>query len=144
MKRIIVIAFALAAFVTAGSAMAQEHAVKATVPFDFTVGNAHVPAGTYTIWSTGDPGLIEVRNDSGKATIFGSVYTAGKSAQTGKLVFDQYGDRYFLHEILCTDAAMNLEIPVSKSEKKAQQQQQQASLQGDKKDQVFVALNEIK
>lgn len=143
MKRITAIAFALAALVTAGSAMAQEHAVKATVPFDFTVGNAHVPAGTYTIWSAGSSGnLIEVRNDNGKATIFGTAYAAGKSSQTGKLVFDKYGDRYFLHDILCSTVSMNLELPVSKAEKSAQSQQ--ASLQSENKDQVFIALNVMK
>ncbi len=142
MKRIITIAFALATLVTAGSAMAQEHAVKANVPFDFTVGNAHVPAGTYTIWSTGNATMIEIRNDSGKATIFGSVYADGNTSQKGKLVFDKYGDRYFLHEILCSNAGMNMELPVSKTEKSVQRQQ--ASLQSENKDQVFVALNEIR
>jgi hypothetical protein len=142
MKRTIVIAFALAALVTAGTAMAQEHAVKANVPFDFTVGNAHVPAGAYTIWSTGSANLIEIRNDSGKVTIFGSGYTSDQKSETGKLVFDKYGDRYFLREILCSTVALNMELPVSKAEKNAQRQQ--ASLQSENKDQVFVALNEIK
>ena len=50
MKRIASIAlFALVSFVTVGFASAQERAVKADVPFDFTVGNKLVPAGTYTI-----------------------------------------------------------------------------------------------
>ena len=142
MKRTIVIAFALAALVTAGTAMAQEHAVKANVPFDFSVGNAHVPAGTYTIWSTGSTSLIEIRNDSAKVTIFGSGYASDQNAQNGKLVFDKLGDRYFLREVLCSAVAMNMELPVSKAEKNVQKQQ--ASLRSENKEQVFVALNEIK
>ncbi|MBV8675265.1 MAG: hypothetical protein JOZ33_17710 [Acidobacteriaceae bacterium] len=142
MKRITAIAFFALATLVAGSAMAQDHAVKAAVPFDFTVGNAHVPAGTYTIWSTGSANTIELRNDSGTITIFGSVYAADKTSQRGKLVFDKYGDRYFLRDILCSSVAMNLELPVSKAEKNVQRQQ--ASLQSEKNDQIFIALNEMK
>jgi hypothetical protein len=142
MKRITAIAFfAVAALVAAGSAMAQDHAVKATVPFDFTVGNAHIPAGTYTIMTTGSASVIELRNSSGKPTIFGSVYGDGKQTQNNKLVFTKYGDRYFLHEILCSNADMNLELPASKAEKSAQKQE--ASLQQNR-DEVFVALVDIK
>jgi len=143
MKRITAIAFfALAALVTSGSAMAQDHAVKANVPFDFTVGNAHVSAGTYIIMSTGSSNMIELRSDSGKVHIFGSAFSSGKQPATSSLVFDKYGDRYFLHEIRCsTTGTMNLDLPVSKSEKLVQRQQ--ASLQQNR-DEVFVALAEIK
>ncbi len=145
MKRITAIAFcALASLVTAGSAMAQEHAVKATVPFDFAVGNSHLPAGTYTISST-DPGSssgVEIRSDSGKITVLTSAFADGKQSKTGKLVFDKYGDQYFMREILCSDVDMNLELPVSKAEKQAKQQV--ASMQNSNKDQVFVALNEVR
>ena len=54
MKRITSTAlFTLAVLVTAAlvpgtGAMAQGRAVRATVPFDFTVGDKLLPAGTYT------------------------------------------------------------------------------------------------
>ena len=52
MNRISAIAlFVAASFVTAGSALAQDHRVQATVPFSFTVNGATLPAGTYTIGS---------------------------------------------------------------------------------------------
>ena len=143
MKRITAIALFALATLVAGSAMAQEHAVKANVPFDFTVGNAHVPAGTYTISSTSTPAMVELRNASGKVHIFGAAYASGKQPSSNKLVFDKYGDRYFLHEIRCSTAdTMNVDLPVSKSEKWAQKQE--ASLQQNNKDEIFVALAEIK
>ena len=44
MKRITAIAlFTIAGFVTAGSALAQNRAVRADVPFDFTVGDKLLP-----------------------------------------------------------------------------------------------------
>ncbi len=143
MKRMTAIAFfALATLVTAGSAVAQEQAVKANVPFDFAVGNTTVPAGTYTISSAipGDSHVIMLRNHTGKVTIMATAFADGQQSQTGKLVFDKRGDQYFLREILCASVGMNLELPVSKAEKSVQRQE--ASL--PRNDQVFIALNEIK
>jgi len=143
MKRITAIAFfALATLVSAGTAMAQDHSVKANVPFDFTVGNAHVPAGTYTIMSTGSPTTVELRSESGKVHIFGTAYSSGKEPTSSSLVFDKYGDRYFLHEIRCsTVSTMNVDLPITKAEKSALKQE--ASLQQNRNE-IFVALAEIK
>ena len=143
MKRITAIALFALATLVAGTAKAQNHSVKATVPFDFAVGNAHIPAGTYTVSSTGSSSIVRLQNDSAKVNVFGIGFADGKQSQTSKLVFDRYGDRYFLREILCARGDMNVQLPVSKSEKWAQQQQQQASLQ-QSKDEVTVALNEIR
>ena len=141
MKRITAIAIAaLASLVTAGSAVAQGHTVKATVPFDFAVGNSHLPAGTYTISSAdsrSSTGLL-IRSDSGKIAVLINAVADGKQSNTGKLVFDKYGDQYFMREILCSNADMNMELPVSKAEKKAQQLQ--ASLPNGNKEQIFVAV----
>jgi hypothetical protein len=145
MKRITAIAIcALASLVTAGSAVAQGRTVKATVPFDFAVGNSHLPAGTYTISSADSRSLtgLAIRSDSGKITVLTTAFADGKQSKTGKLVFDKYGDQYFMREILCSNADINMELPVSKAEKKVQLQQ--ASLENSNKDQVFVALNEVR
>ena len=53
MNRILSIALVLAStLAAAGTSSAQDHKVKATVPFNFTVGDKTVPAGTYTISSS--------------------------------------------------------------------------------------------
>jgi hypothetical protein len=136
MKRIMSIAlFALVSFVTIGSISAQERAVKANVPFDFTVGNKLVPAGTYTI-SSESPNVVLIRNDGRHVAIFSSAYTDGKQSNTGKLVFHKYGDQYFLSEVLCSSVDLNLEIPTSKAEKRARVQE--ASIHNAS--QVYVAL----
>jgi hypothetical protein len=143
MKRITAIAFfALATLVAASSAVAQEHAVKANVPFDFTVGSTHVPAGPYTIATADqrDSNLIVLRSDTGKVAILATAYADGQKSQAGRLVFDKWGDQYFLREIQCASVDMNLELPVSKAEKSTARQQ--ASLPHDS--QVFIALNEMK
>ena len=141
MKRITSTAlFILAVLVTAAlvpgtGAMAQDRAVRATVPFDFTVGNKLLPAGTYEIWSP-STGTIEVQNrDNHVAMLTTTTYDSHES-RNSVLVFDKYGDQYFLREILCGPASINASLPPTKSEKQARMQQ--AALHNAS--QVFVAV----
>jgi hypothetical protein len=120
MKRITAIALlTIAGFVTAGGALAQDHGVKATVPFDFNVGYKLLPAGTYTIASAGT-GAIEIRSSDRSIAVMSTVLAASNEpAKSGELVFDRYGDQYFLSEVLCPSAALNVHLPTSKLEKRA-------------------------
>ena len=123
MKRITSTAlFTLAALVTAGGAMAQGRAVRATVPFDFTVGDKLLPAGNYEITSP-QTGVIEVQNHDKHVTMLTTARYNSQESQTGKLVFDKYGDQYFLRDVLCEQAAINVNLPRSKAERRARTQQ---------------------
>jgi hypothetical protein len=139
MKRIMSITsialFALASFVTVGSISAQERAVKAAIPFDFTVGDKLLPAGTYTI-STESYGVIKIQNTATHAAMLNTATHDGNESKTAELVFHKYADQYFLNEILCPSSEMNLAVPASKAEKRARAQE--ASL-GNTSD-VFLAL----
>jgi hypothetical protein len=125
MKRITALAlFAIAALATSTGAFAQQPGMKANIPFDFTVGNTWLPAGEYTI-SSPLQSVIAVRNAdrTSAATVVSnhSNYEAGKGS---KLVFLKYGDRYFLHRVLCSsNSAMNLDITSGKAEKEARLQE---------------------
>ena len=119
MKRITAITlFTLATLGAATGALAQR-ALKVTVPFDFTVGNALLPAGQYTIHSS-TPGVIMVQSTDRKYnTSIVTTHGNGESSDGSKIVFDVYGHQYFLHRILCpTSLAMNVDVPTSKLEKK--------------------------
>ena len=124
MKRITAIALlAIANFALAGTSFAQSKLVRANVPFDFTVGKQLLPAGTYTI-KTQSSGLIVIKNQDKPLTVMTIVDQDGaRSPNGGKLMFHKYGDQYFLSEILCDDADMNLKIPDSTKEKKVRLQQ---------------------
>lgn len=141
MKRIMSITsialFALVSFVTVGSISAQERAVKANVPFDFTVGDKLLPAGTYTI-SAENTGVIKIQNRDKHVVILTMTTSDGREAKTGELVFNKYGDQYFLHEILCSSADMNMAVPTSKQEKRARVQEASLNSNGQ---QVYLALN---
>lgn len=122
MKRITALAFfAIANFALAGHSFAQSSGVQATVPFDFTVGNKVLPAGTYIIKTESSTHVIMIRNHDKPISALSAVYQDGKRAQNGgQLVFNKYGAQYFLSEILCDEADMNLKVPTSKTEKRVQ------------------------
>jgi hypothetical protein len=136
MKRITAITlFAIVSFLTAGAALAQDHTIRATVPFDFTVGNKLLPSGTYTI-SSESPNIILIQNREKNVMAMSSTFQGDKQVQSGaKLVFNQYGNQYFLSEVICRYPAMNVEVPVSKLEKRVQHEE--AALRGST--QTFVA-----
>jgi hypothetical protein len=111
----------IASFVTAGRALAQNRAVQATVPFDFIVGNKLLPSGSYTITSVSS-GIIQIQNYDKHVTTLSTFSQDSHESRSGKLVFDKYGDQYFLAEILCPDAAVNVSFPSSKQKKRARTQ----------------------
>jgi hypothetical protein len=136
MKRITAIALlAIANFAVAGTSFAQSRTVQAKVPFDFTVGNKLLPSGTYTIKEQ-STGLIVVKNHDKAIAMMSLVNPDGNTAAGGgKLVFHKYGSQYFLSEILCDSADMNVRVPVSKTEKRVQLQEARIAPRSD----TFVA-----
>ena len=92
---------AVLAFSTA--AYAQQPITRATVPFNFVVGDKLYPAGDYSVAniSIGSPILqITNHNDarSGLALTTACSVPKGKGGQT-QLVFARVGGVYFLHQI---------------------------------------------
>jgi len=116
---------AIANLAMAGTSFAQSNGVRATVPFDFTVANKVLPSGTYTLApESGNPNVIVIRSHDKPIAALSIVQQDGnKSPNGGKLVFHKYGGQYFLSEILCDRADLNVELPTSKKEKRAQLQQ---------------------
>jgi hypothetical protein len=137
MKRIAAIALVVVAgFLTAASGLAQNYGVRATIPFDFTVGDKLLPPGTYTITSFNSHELW-IRNRDKNVSVATIALSSSKDpGNTGKLVFNKYGDQYFLREVLCGSTSMNAELPPSKLEKRVRIQE--ARLVSN--DQVQIAL----
>ena len=107
----------LAAACTAASLQAQSHEARADVPFSFAVGSKQLPAGHYT-FLTGPSDTIVTRNTDNGVVILSRKETAFHPVgYLNVLVFNKYGDQYFLREIRCPSIAMNVEIPQSKMER---------------------------
>lgn len=116
--------------------LAQERAVMANVPFKFMVGTKLLPAGKYTI-SSPLSGVVQIKSADGQiASRLVAVQSYHESNGGTELIFNRYGDRYFLHRILCPSTSrLNLDVPSSKSERKSRMRE--VKLQGD--EQTLVA-----
>ncbi len=121
MKRTSAIALlALSCLGVAGRALAQEPAVQANVPFQFTVGGKLLPADTYTITPSSERVLVIRSTDGHFASMTTITHADSQPSSGNKLVFEKYGNRYFLHEVRCSNySSMNANIPASKQEKSA-------------------------
>lgn len=126
---------------TALCAPAQDRAVRATVPFNFTVGNQTLPAGTYDLSSpSGSPVLIHISSFEKKVHLM----TLGRPDQDPRnhsnvLVFHKYGGEYFLSDIRSENSSLNVHFPTSKAERRALTQREEAGLFPN--DPVLVAFN---
>jgi hypothetical protein len=130
MKRISALALlAIASMAACSGAIGQQPALKATIPFDFAVGDNWMPAGEYTI-SAPYRHVVQLRSaDLTKTATIVSLQSHDESRSGSKLVFDKYGDQYFLRSVLCPSiASLNLEVAQWKAEKKARSRFLEATL----------------
>jgi hypothetical protein len=122
MKRITAIAlFVAASFITAGNAMASPTVTKVNVPFNFTVNNVSLPAGTYSIASDiNNPAMLTIRDQSNNVKAIEVGMNASVTARNpGALIFHQYGDRFFLSEIHFGSSATGIFLPATRLERHA-------------------------
>ena len=83
-------------------AQADDQAIlKATVPFDFTVANTTLPAGTYSVSVLTPDNIVRLQGTDGHSAAF--VYSTPLSIAGGtkdtRLVFQHLGSKYFLSQI---------------------------------------------
>jgi ABC-type uncharacterized transport system substrate-binding protein len=69
------------------------------VPFAFMAAGVHLPAGSYIV-SHVDPSLILIETQDGKARALVHVAIENPNSSTPtKLVFNKYGDQYFIAQV---------------------------------------------
>jgi hypothetical protein len=118
----VVLATALMDFATAATARANDR-ITAKVPFAFIVGDSRLPAGEYIVETVSDDlsiwAIISV--DGRRSALISTMPTSSSlTTVTPELVFDKFGDQYFLarvvadnddeREILLTPAKMEHEV----------------------------------
>ena len=92
---------ALTAMATTRVAQAQD-ALVVNIPFDFMAGNRNLPAGEYSVKvSQSDARIVLIeRKDATAAMFIGTNTVVANTIQSeSKLVFNRYGDRYFLSQV---------------------------------------------
>jgi hypothetical protein len=111
----------IAASVSA-NAQSLNYRLTANIPFDFSVGGQKLPAGKYWINraqpSNGDL-VIQIRSMDGhsNATRLTIPKSGFDPVQTSALVFNRYGDEYFLSEIWVAGGVTGRELTKSRAER---------------------------
>jgi hypothetical protein len=120
MKHIIATALLAAATLMVQNGASAQAKEQATIPFDFTVGQNQLPAGTYTIKNI-QPGVIELDGHAKHAHIMTlCTSTEDVKQNADKLVFSKYGDQYFLREVRGSYGQTAWKMAPSKLEKRVQ------------------------
>jgi len=118
MKRLILAAGLFAATLTA-SLHAQTMNMLASIPFDFQIGSTVLPAGEYSIRHSS--GVLFVK-ETGGAHKSGVFTTVGEdrpvgSKPAGTLLFNRYGDTYFLSKVWNGESKQAVATPKTPREK---------------------------
>jgi hypothetical protein len=103
------------ALLTAGAASAQtEESLRATIPFEFRVGQVTLPAGEYDVTydALDAPNILTVRSQDGRHTALVLTEPIDAKAPTkgARLVFDRDGDAYQLSEVFAPAARVGSEV----------------------------------
>jgi hypothetical protein len=116
-------ALTIGAFATTQSASAQGNTAvgQATIPFAFQTDKQILPAGAYRIDVASSHVLL--LKGPGNAEGFIVMDDAYKTLTPthGSMVFDRYGDRYFLRQVWVAGSGHGYECPKGRAEKKVLQ-----------------------
>src|ERR1700719_1269589 len=119
-KLFVVVAALLLSVVATSVCYAQQTALAMTIPFAFQAGNQTMPAGEYRVESvlTGTGQLQRLQQVNGSAVMIVSTMSveARNGNQNPELVFNRYGQTYFLSQIW-TDGAQGHQLFKSNREK---------------------------
>jgi len=111
-------------FAATQSALAQETKAlgEATIPFDFQTNLQSVPAGTYRIERISRY-ILQLRGKDANVSILVNDAYRDRVAAHGTLVFDHYGNKYFLRQVWMAESSEGLECPKGREEKNVLQAQ---------------------
>jgi hypothetical protein len=87
------------ALLTAASAFGQ-HRLWADIPFEFSLANKVMPAGHYDVTQKPDIVMVSCYTCGAAAlSLANNLGTASSGNSDARLVFNKYGDKYFLAEV---------------------------------------------
>ncbi len=119
LSRSIRIAAILTVFaVVATSAFAQSLTLRASIPFAFTTGDNRLPAGDYRLSIDPIFHRMLVQQEGGPAMyLTTTAVREPKNVTKAALVFNQYGNHYFLHAIYDPARSVAIEWPQTNAER---------------------------
>jgi hypothetical protein len=118
---LIAVLFALMAYPGKASAQIIGN-LEVNIPFQFHAGNAKLPAGKYLIrmLDNSDLTIMEISSLDGSTSALFQVQDAEANSTPAKseLIFNKYGNRYFLAKVFDEGNPSGSEVPKSTYEKK--------------------------
>ena len=94
--------------------------VRANIPFDFVIGTKTLPRGTYTVKLLNtSPNVLVIRGrDNGEVAlaISNTVLALDKEDNSPQLIFNRYGNEYFLSQVWRGASLAGKELPKSQQE----------------------------
>jgi hypothetical protein len=102
-----------------GSVQAQTgYKLEVNIPFDFTAGRTSLRAGIYSVKLVSDNTLL-VRSSDGKTNVMVLTRQAEQvgTRKPARIIFNRYGDRYFLSQTFLSEADLGCEVFPSRTER---------------------------
>ena len=103
MVALTMLSFIVALAVTSANAQSGAHSMRIVIPFEFIIKGETLPPGAYIVKraSSEKPEMLLLSDTDGSPSVY--ILTTTVQANTrqrgGKLVFQQYGDQYFLSQV---------------------------------------------
>jgi hypothetical protein len=117
-KQVLFSVLTMVLLMASGAANAQlgsTEELRFNVPFDYNVGKATMKAGNCFVQHAGTQNALLIRgNGSSALTLSGSV--SGKAVSQTKLVFNKYGDQYFLAQVWVQGDDIGEQLPRTRME----------------------------
>ena len=113
-----VLAVAVIGAVLALPLAAQTSVLTANVPFEFNLAGKVMPAGAYQFQINTSSAVLRLRNfaaDTGAVSL--GVPATLRSTNDAKIIFNRYGDTYFLSSVVDGYIGAGLQAPISKAER---------------------------
>ena len=134
-------------FVATASAQGQslsDH-LRAKIPFDFVVGNKKLPAGEYFLGNaqTTSDLVLAISSRDGVAHTLTIPVQIGTPTDKAKLVFNRYGDQYFLFQVWQVGVTTGRAVPKSRAERDLEKKANQSPVSENLKrnEMVTVVIN---
>jgi len=114
----LILGFLVLAMAIAAPAMLAQSRVEANVPFAFVMNDQSLAAGHYEVASRGQQLAIIRSTQSGVGYfLIKSQHVQSRYVEGPKLVFNRYGDVYFLSQIWDGQGDTGIQLPRSQREK---------------------------
>jgi hypothetical protein len=121
LSSLIALVFALTIYPNKAQAQITDQ-LDVNVPFQFHAGNAKFPAGKYIIrfLDDSDQGVMEISSADGRTSALFEVRPTQTNATPAKteLIFNKYGNRYFLAKLFELGSGSGSEVVESRYEKR--------------------------